>query len=104
MAKGFECFARKADGEEQSGAWDEREELTPERALLRSVQRQGDGAGRQALLPADVRQEVETDERAEDECEEDSGSVGVEDELGVRMRVHEVLPAVWMCEGARRCG
>ena len=92
VAEGFDSLACKADGEEQSGAGSEREELTPERAGSRGVQRQGDGAGRQGCLPADVREEVEANERAEDEGEEDGGGVRVEDELGVRMRIHEVLP------------
>ena len=84
MAEGFDSLPCEADAEEQRGAGNEREELTPQRTGARGFQRQRDGVGRQgdcARLPADVRDQVEVDERAEDECDEDGSRVGVEDEF-----------------------
>ena len=45
VAEGLDSLPRKADAEEQRGAWNEREELSPERASSRGVQRQRNGVG-----------------------------------------------------------
>lgn len=68
------------------------------------VQRQRDGVGGQdcGWLPADVVDEAEADERAQEECEQDGGGVGVEDEffgLG-KDGIHEVLLRC-ICEEVR---
>jgi hypothetical protein len=95
MAEGLNSLPCEADAEEQRRAWDEREELPPEWAGSRSVQRQRDGVSRQdcVRLPADVWEEVEADERPQEECEQNGDGVGVEDEffgLGGN-GIHEVL-------------
>ncbi len=103
VAEGLDSLACETDAEEQRGAGDEREELTPERALARGVQRQRDGpSGGQddcARLPADVRDDVEADECGERKRDDDGGSVDVEGQLGrlagEGTRVHEVL-LLWM--------
>jgi hypothetical protein len=104
VAEGLDSLPSEANAEQQRSAWDEREELPPERASSRGVQRQRDGAGGQGCgLPADVRDEVEADERTQCECDEDGNSVGVEDEffgLGGN-GIHVVLLRVDVWGGAR---
>ena len=70
VAEGLNSLPREADREEKRGAGNEREELSPERALACGVERQRDGVRRHCVargwvLPADVRDDVEADERGE---------------------------------------
>jgi hypothetical protein len=48
-------------------------------------------------LPADVRDDVQADERGEGKGNDNGGSVNIEGKLGRGARVHEVL-LLWMCE------
>ena len=104
MTKGLDSLPCEAHGEEQRGAWQQRKELSPERLLTREFQGQRDGASGGQVgcvrLPADVRDDVEADERGECECDDDRGCVDVEGELGRNARVHEVL-LLWMCGEVR---
>ena len=94
VAEGLNSLTREANAEEERGAGNKRGELPPERAGSRGIQRQRDGVGGHfvgAALPADMRDEVEPDERGECECDDDGGGVNVEGKFGGRARVHEVL-------------